>query len=253
MIAQKYYLLKGLWTILQDRKWYKVTTKKQMDKQLFFHGPKGIRGSLFKHGLKASQIKGFELIIDKFTEWYPDGTIEQLAYILATAHHETGGRMEPILETFAKSRALAARKLERAWHKGQLPWVKQNADGTFYWTLDEGYHWVGAGYVQLTHKANYRGRLRDAVLEKFGPDKDIGQNPDLVLEPEISAYILIEGMMRGDTGIGDFTSHALEDHVNSKKVDFYNARAVVNPGDYPTYKSIQYLAQAYDEALGGAL
>ena len=55
----------------------------------------------------------------------------QLAYVLATARHETANTMKPVMETLADNVTEAQRRLERAWTGGRLPWVK-----TPYWRTD---------------------------------------------------------------------------------------------------------------------
>jgi hypothetical protein len=212
------------------------------DPHLFFHGENGVRNSLFQPKISASEVSGCERIIDDFGSWVPEGTVEQLAYILATAYHETGRRMQPVREAYGRNDADTRARLQSAFDAGRLPWVK-----TPYWA--DG--WYGRGLVQLTHRSNYAGALRDAVRDKFGAD--ILHDPDLLINRfDISSYVLIEGMVRGDTGVADFTSDALEDHVNSEKVDYENARKVVNPGDIPTYKTIAAQAEAFELALRSA-
>lgn len=215
--------------------------KKGMTAHLFFHGPSGVVKPLFGGKISASQVSGCERIIRAFDKYAHKGTLEQLAYILATSYHETGRKMQPVREAFGTSTQDSINKLERAWKNGQLKHVK-----TPYWR--DG--WFGRGDVQLTHKANYKGRLADAVFKKFGVR--LVDNPDLALDPEISAYILIEGMMRGDTGLADFTSKPLETFVGPGKKDYRGARATVNPADWSTYDPIAVYAQNFEKALRGA-
>ena len=168
---------------------------------------------------------------------YGDGDDRKLAYIMATAHWETGGTFLPVMETFWKTPGggdyrRAAKRLERAWKMGRLKWVR-----TPYWREDGG-KWIGRGYVQLTHKTNYCGYIRHAVEKEFGVD--ICDDPDLVMRPDISAYILIRGMLEGW-----FTGYRLSSFVNEERADFVNARKVVNPGDKRSYKPIARLAHKY--------
>jgi len=72
------------------------------------------------------------------------------------------------------------------------------------------YPYIGRGFVQITHKTNY---------EKYG----IANNPDLALEPEMAAYILIHGMVNGV-----FTGRKLEQYFNDKINDPFNARKIIN-------------------------
>lgn len=52
--------------------------------------------------------------------------------------------------------------------------------------------------------------------------------PELALEPEISARIMIEGMTRGISNRGDFTGVSLENYFNNHKEDPINARRIIN-------------------------
>lgn len=85
---------------------------------------------------------------------------------------------------------------------------RQNA----YWYT--GYY--GRGFVQLTHEKNYR-KMSDFL------GVDLVKNPSLALEPNNAAKILVWGMMNGR-----FTRKPLSNYINSNKIDFYNARKVVN-------------------------
>jgi len=203
-----------------------------------------VNEKLFNGRMNDSQRSGIMRLIHAWHQ-YGNGLDTAMCYVLATSYWETGRRMQPVLETFATTRAQGAARLQRAFDRGQLRWVK-----TPYWDLRNGHHWIGGGDVQLTHEYNYRGPLRTAVLDKF--DKDIYTDPNLVLDPEISAYILIEGMMIGDTAKSDFTSHELEKYINESKTDYHNARKTVNPGDRSSYAEIAAIAGDFHEALGRA-
>jgi hypothetical protein len=51
-------------------------------------------------------------------------------------------------------------------------------------------------------------------------------NPDWVLRPDVSLFILVHGMSRGT-----FTGNKLEAYVNATTTDYFNARRVVNAVD----------------------
>jgi putative chitinase len=59
-----------------------------MDKAKFFSS---VRSSLFGGSLSGDQVKGIEAILDEWTKGGYDDE-RRLAYILATAHHETGAK-----------------------------------------------------------------------------------------------------------------------------------------------------------------
>jgi hypothetical protein len=47
-----------------------------------------------------------------------------------------------------------------------------------------------------------------------------------VMEPDISLFIIIDGMKNGV-----FTTRKIGDYINSQKIDFLNARRVINGTD----------------------
>lgn len=138
----------------------------------------------------------------------------QLAYILATVYHETGGTMLPIKETqkpketFIEDKTVINR-LNNAYNRGQLKNVK-----TRYWLLG----WFGRGFVQLTHEYNYK-----KASDRLGVD--FLKKPALVMEVEYAAKILIMGMMEGWFG------KKLTEFVTLKTSNFVGARASVNGKD----------------------
>jgi hypothetical protein len=79
--------------------------------------------------------------------------------------------------------------------------------GKKYWPF------IGRGYVQLTWDYNYK---------KYGIEK----TPWKALEPDFSAFILIDGMIRGV-----FTGKKLSDYFNSKGSDPVQARRIINGMD----------------------
>jgi len=110
--------------------------------------------------LNDIQKDSIKLIVRAFDR-YGDKDKSKLAYILATARHESNFR--PIEEHRTNS-------------------ATQNA----YWYT--GYY--GRGFVQLTHEKNYL-----KMSEFLGVD--LVKNPSLALEPNNAAKILVWGMMNG--------------------------------------------------------
>lgn len=162
--------------------------------------------------LKPDQIKGIDGIFIAF-QTDGDGNPKTLAYALATAAHETGFRMLPVREGFAKSDAQARRIL-----RGR-PYAKSS--GKY------GHAYYGRGQAQLTWEDNYRASSRDAGV-------DLVANPDMMLDPVISAKILIKGLRDGrwngskkphtGKGIGYYLPSTGQD-------DIKNARRTVNKLD----------------------
>lgn len=158
---------------------------------------------------------------------------QKLAYILATVKHETGGTFMPVRETFAGSDEQAIRRLENAFSRGQLPWVK-----TRYWDKKaNGHSYFGRGYVQITHDYNYK-RLGDLL------GIDLLNNPHWALHPQTAMAILFEGMVRGL-----FTGRSLDDvsEPATSAPNFVNDRVVVNGKDRAA--KIASYANVYWEAL----
>ncbi|MDF0554914.1 peptidoglycan DD-metalloendopeptidase family protein [Kamptonema sp. UHCC 0994] len=127
---------------------------------------------------------------------------QQIAYILATAGHESN--YQPIRE-YASGEAY-----EGVAQLGNT----EPGDGVKY---------KGGGYVQLTGRANY---LKYQELTGM----PLVDNPDLILNPDLAAFILVHGIKTGT-----FTGRSIDDYTDaSGNVDFYNARRVVNGIDRDT-------------------
>lgn len=153
------------------------------------------------------------------------------AYLLATAQHETASTMLPVRETLAKTDDQAIARLETAWRKGRLKGVK-----TPYWRKDaDGKTWLGRGYVQLTHKANYE---RASALT----GADLVSNPNAAMRPDVAAKVLVQGCV-----LGIFTGKKLGDYLDGPKPDYVGARRVVNGTDKAA--QIAALAARYEAAL----
>lgn len=185
----------------------------------------------------------------------------QVAYILATAQHETGFGHE----RYSRSVSLV---------EDSNPFT-QNADGTWsarnhltgrtstaatreeldvqYWNdaygsrsdlgnregTNDGSDYRGRGFVQLTGRSNYQSMT--TILNEAGYTYTIdgvtygtAENPiDLLSHPEhvnqvpdLAARILVEGSTRGT-----FTGKSVGDYINEDGVDFVNARRVINGTD----------------------
>jgi hypothetical protein len=183
-----------------------------IDRPFFFDT---VRAALFKGALNAPQVDGMTAILDFWEARMPDADRRWLAYIMATAFHETAFTMQPVRETLATTDARAIEILENAFANGKLSWVK-----TPYWRRDEdGKSWLGRGLVQLTHKRNYEAM---SVLTGI----DLVAEPDRAMEMAAAVSILIEGMVEGS-----FSRHKLADHLNETTDDWVNARRIVNGTD----------------------
>lgn len=169
-----------------------------MNRQTFFSY---VRKAPFGGKLSTAQVQGMEAVLD---EWENRKLTDDrwLAYILATDFHETGGRMQPVRETFANSDAQAIARLDAAYASGKLKSVK-----TPYWR--DG--WFGRGLVQITHEDNYRKMgVSKADALKLGP----------------AVRVLFDGMIDGD-----FTGKKLDQFFNGNTNDPVGARKIVNGKD----------------------
>lgn len=169
-----------------------------------------VRRAPFGNRLSQSQVDGICSILAAWQAQCPGADDRHIAYSLATAFHETGGKMLPVREGFAKTDAQARRVVAARSYGKPDP-----VTGKVYY---------GRGQVQLTWAKNYQtmGRLLGQPLY---------EHPDLALDPTISAHILVEGMIRGASGKGDFTSKALEDYFSATKDDPVGARRIINGTD----------------------
>jgi hypothetical protein len=121
----------------------------------------------------------------------------QIAYILATAEHETDSFNT--LEEY-----LSGDEYEYREDLGN----SQPGDGPRF---------KGRGYVQLTGRSNY-GRYTDIT------SIELLKLPIILMNwPALSVFVMIDGMVGGV-----YTGKRLDEFLNSSKQDFYNARQVVN-------------------------
>lgn len=166
-----------------------------------------IRAELFKGSISSKQFEGIEAIIKEYSVLCVND-LRKLAYILATAYHETAKTMQPIAEYGKGKNYDYGKKLKMS----RKP----------YTTPNQLYY--GRGFVQLTWYENYAnmGKLLGV---------DLLNNPDLAMNMEIAIKIMFEGMLRAKSRFGDFTGKSLEDYFNASKTDWVNARRIINGMD----------------------
>lgn len=166
--------------------------------------------ALFGGHFEQSQIDGLNAIIDTFEHSYLQGDMRWLAYMLATAFHETARTMQPVREAFWLSES----------------WRRQN--------LRRYYPYYGRGYVQLTWRENYERAGR-----RVGAD--LVANPDLAMRPDVAAVVMLAGMtegwFRGD-GKGRQT---LSRYFGPGVDDPSGAREIINGREYKTINGTKTL------------
>jgi predicted chitinase len=176
---------------------------------------------IFGGHLTEDQVEGIDTILDAWDQ-HGNNNPRHLAYILATAKHETAHTMQPVRETLAKTDAKAKEILTKSFNAGKLPWVKKD-----YWSSG----FFGRGFGQITHKDNYEKAGR-----KLGVN--LVANPSKALDPDIAGAILVRGMLEGW-----FTGKSLSDFS-----DFTNMRRIVNGTDRAQIIA-QYATLFYDAIM----
>jgi predicted chitinase len=172
--------------------------------------------------MNQGQVEGCDAILDFYQEKHPC-TLPQLAYIFATAYHETAHTMKTKIEEYGKGR-------------GRKYGEKDPETGQKYY---------GRGPAQLTWKYNYAKQSK-----KLGLGDELVTNPDKVMVPEIAYAILFGGAMDGD-----FTGRSLTAYINNDICDFRNARRVINgldrAEDIEKYAICFLLALAKNGSISG--
>jgi predicted chitinase len=124
-------------------------------------------------------------------------TTAQIAYVLATAEHESDSFST--LEEYASGDGYEGRNDLGNSQPG------------------DGRRFKGRGYVQLTGRRNYASY---AAITGF----DLERFPIILMNwPALSVFVIVDGMLRGI-----YTGRRLDQFVNSGGHDFVNARRVIN-------------------------
>lgn len=156
---------------------------------------------MFGGKLSQKQVDCLNAIVAAFGA-YGDKDKRKLAYILATAKHETGD----------------FRYMREIWGPTRAQLGYEGRDDLGNHTAGDGKKFLGRGFVQLTGRRNYADWSKRLGI-------DLLKEPTLVEDRQIAARILVQGMM-----LGTFTGRQLAIYIN-EDVDFKNARRVVNGVD----------------------
>lgn len=146
--------------------------------------------------ITASEYEGCKALISAMHE--AEWPLSWCAYGLATAYHETAGTMQPIKEYGGNAYFRRMYDIE-----GERPAKAKELGNT---VPGDGILYPGRGYPQTTGKANYRKAT--LKLREAGIDVDLVANPDLMLRPDIAAFVMISGMEEGW-----FTGKKLADYL----------------------------------------
>ena len=180
------------WALLEKQLQVKESAK--IARGIFFAQIRSLFGRM-----SQSQVEGLNSLLDAVGGCL----INEAAYMLATAYHETAHTMQPI-EEYGKGRGRdygKRLKMNRKPYSDTLP--------LYY----------GRGYVQLTWYENY-----EKAGKKVGVD--LLNEPGWALSAPIAAKIMREGMIEGW-----FTGKKLNDYVGLRTADYVSARRIINGMD----------------------
>lgn len=161
-----------------------------------------VRASLFRGKIAQHQVDGTDLILDAW-ETAPmlrpgrtEPDLRWLAYMLATAFHETAKTMQPIKE-FGLGHG----------HRYGIP------------DPETGHTYYGRGLVQLTWRDNY---------EKFSKllGIDLVHDPNKACDPHVAVEVMRIGMRDGL-----FTGKKLSGYFGGTVENWVEARRIINGTD----------------------
>src|SRR5688572_5481089 len=188
-----------------------------------------------RRGLPPRQ-QGFDAILDVWESEYADRDPAWLAYILATAWHETGAWMVPVREGFARTDDEAFNRVKRH--------IEREGLNDYVSRKENGHSYYGRGFVQLTWDTNYK-----RMGERCGVGDQFYDNPEMVMEAQHGAKIICRGMVEGLFRNGN----TLPRYFGDGHYDWHNARLIVNgrrrDGSIDKAAEIAAHGRAFYEAL----
>lgn len=187
--------------------------------------------SIFGGKLTQSQVDGLNIILETInSEEFQVQDVRYAAYILATSFWETGRTMEAVKEKTDKTGEAYFFKMYDI--NGSRPQVAKRLGNL---QPGDGIKFAGRGQVQLTGRTNYTKMGQYLKL-------DLINKPDLLLDSKISARVLVYGMLNGS-----FTGVSVKKYITTLKVDYVNARRVINGIDKA--QEIANIAKSFERAL----
>jgi putative chitinase len=215
-----------------------------MNRATFFASLRRRNSGVFGTSLSQAQVDTLDAILDAM-QGQP---LPFLAYTMATAYHETGGKMYPVVESlnYTTPERIAAVWPSRFTVATARPFVRNPralANKVYNGRLgnrvgsDDGWTFRGRGLDQLTGRDNYR-----AASALVGAD--LVAHPDAILEPSLAVASLVDGMIRGR-----YTGRRLSHYQAGDGFDYVNARAIVNADVRANGAKIATIAKSFEAAL----
>jgi len=187
------------------------------------------RAQLFGGSLNQSQVNGLTAILDEWERAHSARDDRWLAYMLATAHHETDRKIQPIDEYGSNAYFKRMYDIE-----GNRPALARRMGNT---TPGDGVKYHGRGFVQLTWKNNYAAMTQVAGV-------NLVNNPERAKDLAVATKIIFHGMMNGS-----FTGKKLSQYFNNTTADWVQARRIINGLDkahlVASYGTAYYSAISY--------
>lgn len=225
-----------------------------MDRSRLYASVRARTSGVFGTSLAQSQVNGIEVILDAGQR--ARLPLKHLAYALATAYHETGGKMQPVKENLNYT---AAARIREVWPRrfssiaAAIPYVRNpqglanrvyaNRMGNGPEASGDGWRYRGRALPQLTGQENYRKASKLVGV-------DLVADPEAANDTDISAHILVEGMRAGM-----FTARKLADfEISSSSAgrtgyDYVAARSIINGDVQVNGELIAGYARAFETAL----
>jgi glycoside hydrolase, family 19, putative len=216
--------------------WLSMSSKKLIDRDYFFEQYNKRFDKLTNAQKDALEniFTGIEEYIEADSSYIC--TLPKIAYMLATAKHETGHTFEPITE---KGKISYFNRYDPILADTERRRAVAKANGNI--SEGDGFKYRGRGYVQLTWYNNYK-----QAGSYLG--KDLVNNPELALDQKDATKIMIYGM---ETGM--FTGKKMSGYISDSKKDYLNARRIINGmGDehnFKVAKDIELYAYKLEECL----
>ena len=209
------------WALLEKQLQVKESAK--IDRGIFFAQIRSLFGRM-----SQSQVDGLNSLLDAVGGCL----INEAAYMLATAYHETARTMLPIAEYGKGGKYVYGR-----WHKhnGNDACYKNGSKRSVYYRSEYNHLYYGRGYVQLTWFDNYA--LMGSLL-----GVDFLNYPELTMIPANAANIMTLGMVRGS-----FTGKKLSHYMTMRNADYVGARRIINGTDKASL--IAGYAERFEQAL----